>query len=65
MIETARIRREKAVATPPVQRDYRKELWIEVCVAVARAENSRDGTVPAAWADASLKRFDQRFPEAA
>jgi hypothetical protein len=39
----------------------RKELWIGIAVAVARAENARSSTVPASWANEALKEFDKKF----
>ena len=39
----------------------RKELWIGVAVAVARAENARSNSAPAHWANESLKAFDKAF----
>jgi hypothetical protein len=60
--------RKKQTATVAVQavqqrRDYRKELWIGVAVAVARAENARSKTVPAQWANEALAEFDRQFKE--
>jgi hypothetical protein len=43
------------------QRDYRKELWVGVAIAVARAENTRDSDKPAKWANNALAEFDKAF----
>lgn len=57
------INREKdqklSVTTEP--RDYRKELWVGVAIAVARAESSRNVVVVSNWADAVLAGFDKTF----
>ena len=44
------------------QRDYRKELWLDVATAVARSEAARDRAAPGAWADRALADFDKTFP---
>lgn len=49
--------------TTTANRDYRKELWISIATAVARAESAKDKTVPGAWADAALKMYDSTFRE--
>jgi hypothetical protein len=41
----------------------RKELWVSVATAVARAENCTDAEKPARWADTALLAFDQRFKQ--
>ncbi len=41
--------------------DLRKELWIEIAVAVASADNSTNKASCAAWADYVLNDFDERF----
>ena len=43
------------------QRDYRKELWIDV--ATATAAHATQGFQPASWADETLKAFDTAFPQ--
>lgn len=40
----------------------RRRLWIEVCVAVAGANNSTVSDSIINWADKALKTFDARFP---
>jgi hypothetical protein len=52
-----------AVQAVQQQRDYRKELWIGVAVAVARAENARSKAVPGQWANEALAEFDKQFKE--
>lgn len=48
--------------TPKIEvRDYRKELWIKVAVAMARAENTRDNTAPGRWANQALSDYDKQF----
>jgi hypothetical protein len=42
-------------------RDYRKELWIQVAVAVARAENTIGRDIAGKYADAALADFDRTF----
>lgn len=55
----------KRVGQPPTPksepRDYRKELWIGVAIAVAAAENAIEKSAPAAWADVALDRYDDLF----
>jgi len=41
----------------------RKELWIGVATAVARAEGARSRSAPGGWADEVLKDFDKKFPK--
>lgn len=41
----------------------RKELWISVSTAVARAENARSSIAPVNWANEALKGFDKAFPK--
>ena len=45
----------------PVVRDYRRELWMEVAIVVARAENTKDNTAPGRWANQILSDYDKRF----
>ncbi len=48
--------------TPKLQpRDYRKELWVKVVIAVARAENTKDNTAPGRWANQALSDYDKQF----
>jgi hypothetical protein len=54
---------DHSVALTHEPRDYRKELWVQIAVAVARAENCRDKRIPAAWADQALADFDKTFKE--
>ena len=44
------------------QRDYRKELWLDVATAVARSDGARDRAAPGEWADRALANFDKTFP---
>jgi hypothetical protein len=44
-------------------RDYRKELWIGVAVAVARSEAARSSDTPAAWANKALSAYNLTFKE--
>lgn len=44
------------------QRDYRKELWLDVATAVARSDGARDRAAPGKWADRALANFDKTFP---
>ena len=41
--------------------ELRRELWIQVAVAVAAAMGCTDKFAPAAWADRALDGFDQTF----
>lgn len=43
------------------QRDYRKELWMDVAIAVARSDNATKPESPTRWADQVLADFDKRF----
>lgn len=43
------------------QRDYRKELWMGVAIAVARSDNATKPESPTRWADQVLADFDKRF----
>ena len=52
---------KKPAPQPP--RDYRKELWVGVCIAVARAESAKGAAVPGQWANTALKQFDEAFKE--
>lgn len=40
----------------------RKQLWVNVATAVARAENAKSASAPANWANRALDEFDKRFP---
>ena len=44
------------------QRDYRKELWLDVATAVARSDGARDRAAPGELADRALANFDKTFP---
>lgn len=44
-------------------RDYRKELWIKVVVAVASASNATRPSSMHEWADKALAEYDKRFPQ--
>lgn len=62
---TVHIERLSEAPTPPAPvapRDYRKELWVDVCTAVAGAESGTDRIAPPRWADVALAEFDKRFP---
>jgi hypothetical protein len=41
----------------------RKELWISIATAVARAEVASSRSAPASWANETLKEFDKAFPQ--
>lgn len=43
--------------------DHRKELWVGVAIAVARAESAREADRPGKWADVALAAFDKTFPK--
>ena len=43
--------------------DYRKQLWVEVAVAVASSDNATRPSSMTTWADFALSEFDKRFPE--
>lgn len=59
-----RIAPSLARRTAPEPRDYRKELWTQVCIAVARTEAAKDPCAPGRWADRALEAFDKTFKEA-
>lgn len=40
----------------------RKQLWVNVASAVARAEAAKSASSPASWANRALDEFDKRFP---
>lgn len=61
MTRTTLLTRQRAAAAVP--RDYRKELWTQVCIAVARAEAAKDPCAPGRWADRALEAFDKTFKE--
>ena len=44
------------------QRDYRKELWLDVATAVARSGATTSIVDPAIWANRTLAEFDKTFP---
>lgn len=39
----------------------RMELWKDIAVVVARAENATNKSAPGAWANAVLQDFDMKF----
>lgn len=43
------------------QRDYRKELWIDVAISVARSGATMSIVDPAIWANRTLAEFDKTF----
>ena len=63
MIETARIRREKAKVEAAARRDYRMKLWVGICTSVVTAENCKSPSVGPNWANHALAEFDKAFPE--
>jgi hypothetical protein len=44
-------------------RDYRKELWVGVAIAVAGCGNTKNDRSPGEWADTTLAYFDKTFGE--
>lgn len=46
------------------ENQFRKHLWKEVALAVAKAENCVSPVSPGAWADIVLEAFDKRFHNA-
>ncbi len=54
---------DQSVALVHEPRDYRKELWVQIAVAVARAESCKSATAPATWANQVLAEFDKKFKE--
>lgn len=57
------INREKdqKISVTTESRDYRKELWVGIAIAVARAENCKSASVPSIWANVALANFDNVF----
>ena len=39
----------------------RRQLWIDICRVVARAENCSDPSAPTGWANRAFKEFDLTF----
>lgn len=46
------------------QRDYRKELWADVAIAVARSDSATSKYAPGDFADTTLAKFDAQFGDA-
>ena len=46
------------------QRDYRKELWADVAIAVARSDSTTSKYAPGDFADTTLAKFDAQFGDA-
>lgn len=46
------------------QRDYRKELWIGVAIAVARSDSTTSEFSPGNFANTALAKFDAQFGDA-
>lgn len=44
------------------QRDYRKELWVDVAISAARSGATTSIIDPASWANRTLAEFDKTFP---
>ena len=51
------------VTIPPPTRDYRKELWVGVAIAIASSANAVNSSSMISWADRAVAEFDRRFKE--
>jgi len=55
----------ETMAEAPTQqpRDYRRELWVDVCSRVAGATTCTNAAVAPTWANRALAEFDKAFPK--